>query len=106
MKSIQTNKNKLLRTNLLISIILIAGFVTTAVFSYRANYQVSLNNIEQVSSLSTEGIYYQLSSLFSKPVNISLTMAHDSLLVEHLMKEPSHLDDKAYEETTKEYLKT
>ncbi|PXX44300.1 diguanylate cyclase (GGDEF)-like protein [Hungatella effluvii] len=106
MKSIQTNKNKLLRTNLLISIILIAGFVTTAVFSYRANYQVSLNNIEQVSSLSTEGIYYQLSSLFSKPVNISLTMAHDSLLVEHLMKEPSHLADKAYEETTKEYLKT
>lgn len=64
MKSIQTNKNKLLRTNLLISIILIAGFVTTAVFSYRANYQVSLNNIEQVSSLSTEGIYYQLSSCF------------------------------------------
>lgn len=39
--------NKLLKTNLLISIILIAGFVTMAIFSYRANYQISINNIEQ-----------------------------------------------------------
>lgn len=96
--------NKLLKTNLIISIILIAGFVVTAIFSYRANYQVSLNNIEQVSSLSAEGIYYQLSSLFSKPVNISLTMSHDSLLVEHLEKESKLMNDEAYVETTKEYL--
>lgn len=97
--------NKLLKTNVLVSIILVIGFVLTAIFSYRANYQASLNNIEQVSSLSAEGIYYQLASLFSKPVNISLTMAHDSLLVEHLGKESMHMEDTEYVETIKEYLR-
>lgn len=73
--------NKLLRTNILISVILIVGFSLTAVFSYQANYRASLDNVEQVSSLTTEGIYYQLTSMFTKSVNASLTMAHDSLLV-------------------------
>lgn len=100
------NKNdKLLRTNVLISIILILGFAATAIFSYRANYQVSLNNIEQVSSLSADGIYHQLASLFSKPVNISLTMAHDSLLIDHINKENSTLKDQEYIDTVAKYLK-
>ena len=69
-------KNKeLARTNLLISIVLVIGFALTAVFSYRANYQASLDNIERVSSLTTEGIYYRLTTMFAKPVNISITMA-------------------------------
>lgn len=97
--------NKLLHTNLMISGILVAGFILTAIFSYQANYQASLNNIEQVSSLTAEGIYYQLTAMFTKPVNISLTMAHDSLLVEHLLEESNYLDDNNYMETTKTYLK-
>ena len=34
-------ENKLFKTNLLISVILIIGFVLTAVLSYQANYQAS-----------------------------------------------------------------
>lgn len=98
--------DKLLETNLLISIVLIIGFITTAIFSYRANYRVSLDNIEQVSSLSADGIYYQMASLFSKPINISLTMAHDSLLIEHLSKESNYLEDEEYIKTIQNYLKT
>lgn len=98
-------KNKrLLKTNLLVSAILIVGFMLTAIFGYRANYQSSLDNIEQVSSLTTEGIYYQLSAMFTRPVNVSLTMAHDSLLVEHLAIEEAHLEDEQYERLTQEYL--
>ncbi len=96
--------SKLLRTNLLISIILILGFLVTAIFSYRANYQVSITNIGQVSSLSADGIYYQLSSLFSKPINISLTMAHDSLLIDHINKEQMNMADSEYILTIKKYL--
>lgn len=96
--------NKLLRTNILVSVILVVGFSLTAIFSYQANYRASLDNIEQVSSLTTEGIYYQLTSMFTKPVNVSLTMAHDSLLVEHLTNEKEHLGDKEYIETTRNYL--
>lgn len=96
---------KLLKTNIMISIILVIGFTLTAILSYKANYQASIDNIEQVSSLTAEGIYYQMTTIFTKPVNISLTMAHDSLLYEHLSNEAEHLDDKEYIETIKTYLK-
>lgn len=96
--------NKLLKTNLLVSIILIFGFSTTAVFSYRANYQASLSKIEQVSALTMEGIYYQLSTVLTKPVNISITMAHDSLMVKHLSNEAENLDNEDYIRTIQGYL--
>lgn len=100
-------KNReLLKTNLLVSVILVCGFLVTAFFSYQANYEASLNNIEQVASLTTEGIYYQLTALFTRPVNISLTMAHDSLLAAHLEGEEAHLEDEQYAWTIKNYLET
>lgn len=100
-------KNKpVLKTNLCISLVLIIGFILTAIFSYRANYQASLDNIEQISTLTIEGVYYQLSNAFAKPVNISLTMAHDSLLVEHLSGESQHLSDPEYTDTIRNYLDT
>ncbi len=96
-------KNILLRTNLLICVVIIAGFLMTAVLSYRANYSASLENIEQVSNLTSEGIYYQMNSAFTKPVNISLTMANDSLLKEFLATEAEHLANKEYIETIRRY---
>lgn len=96
--------NKVVKTNILVCIILIIGFALTATFSYRANYQVSIDNIEEVSSLTTEGIYYQLTTMFTKPVNISLTMAHDSLLVEHLSNGNEETDSYNFIEITKNYL--
>lgn len=51
-----------------------------------------MDNIEQVSSLTSEGIYYQMRTIFAKPVNVSLTMAHDSLLIEHLSDRASRED--------------
>lgn len=98
--------NRLFKTNVLVSLILVIGFALTAMLSYRANYQASLDSIEQVSSLTAEGIYYQLSTKFTKPVNISLTMAHDSLLKNHLLGEASRLEDEEYIKTTKTYLDT
>lgn len=97
---------ELLKTNLLVCIILLLGFSVTAFFAYQANYKSSLDKIEQVSSLTTEGIYYQLTALFTKPVNISQTMAHDSLLVSHLTEESDHLEDEEYTGTIQNYLNT
>lgn len=98
-------RNKLLKTNILVSIILIVGFSLTAMLSYQANYKASLDNIEQVSSLTAEGIYYQLTSMFAKPVNVSLTMAHDSLLVNHLSEEEKYFGNEKYIQTIQKYLK-
>ena len=69
--------NILLKTNLLVSVILLVGFALIATLSYRANYNASLVKIKQVSSLASEGIYYRLSTMLTKPVNISQTMPAD-----------------------------
>ncbi len=93
-----------LKTNLLVSGIMLIGFILTAFFSHQANYRASLNAIEQISSLTADGIYYQLSSLLTRPVNIAQTMAQDSLLIEHLTREPARLEDAAYVRTIQTYL--
>ena len=97
-------KRILLKTNLLICMIVIIGFALTAVLSYRANYSSSIEKIEQVTALSSDGIYYQMNAAFTKPINISLTMANDSLLRSLLEEEPAHLDDVTYPDTIKSYL--
>lgn len=95
----------LLQTNLWVCLVIIVGFLMTALLGYQANYSASIESIEQVSSLTSEGIYYKINSIFSKPVNVSLTMANDSLLRDFLAKEGSHLDDPEYVATLQEYLK-
>ena len=65
METSVVKNNQLIKTDLLISIVLIVGFSMTAFFSYRANYQATLNNIEQVASLTGEGIHYQLTTLLT-----------------------------------------
>ncbi|WP_455654903.1 sensor domain-containing diguanylate cyclase [Phascolarctobacterium sp.] len=96
--------NILFKTNLIVSVILLIGFALTATLSYRANYNASLVKIRQVSALASEGIYYRLSTMLTKPVNISQTMAHDSLLIELLEKEGSRYREAGYQETLRKYL--
>ena len=76
--------NRLFKTNAVISLILLIGFALTAALSYHANYRTSLDSMEQISTLTADGICYQLTAMFTKPVNVSLTMSQDSLLREHL----------------------
>ena len=98
--------NILLKTNLLVSVILLVGFALIATLSYRANYNASLVKIKQVSSLASEGIYYRLSTMLTKPVNISQTIAHDSLLIKLLEEEGSRYQEAGYQETIRKYLDT
>ena len=65
----------LLKTKLLRQCDFAGWFRLIATLSYRANYNASLVKIKQVSSLASEGIYYRLSTMLTKPVNISQTMA-------------------------------
>ena len=83
----------LLKTNIRISMILLLGFALTAVLSYQANYQYSIDTIEQVSSLTADGIYYELTDMFTKPVNVSLAMSHDTLLSMLLSEETKRLNE-------------
>lgn len=99
-------KNILMRTNLLICSIIVIGFAVTAYLSYRTNFSSSLDNIEQVSSLASENIYHQMTTQFAKPVNVSLTMANDTLLRDLLLSGKNAPDDGSYIRTISEYLDT
>lgn len=99
-------KNTLLRTNIMVCSIIIIGFLVTAVISYHSNWGVFERNVEQVSDLTIESVSHQIDSLFAKPVNVSLTMANDSLLKDFLTGEEEHLDDEAFVGIMREYLNT
>lgn len=96
--------NVLIKTNLLICLIIVVGFLSTALLSYQANYSTSLKSIEEVSSLTSESIYYQLTTAFAKPIHVSLTMANDSLLREYIDNENQELNNQNYTKTIANYL--
>lgn len=99
-------KNILLRTNLLVCIVIALGFLLTSILSYKNNYKESMKDIEKLSALTSEGIYYQMNNTFAKPINISVTMANDSLLHTVLTGEASHQNDTSYTDSLTQYLDT
>lgn len=97
-------RNVLFRTNAFICLIIILGFVITSMVSYHSNKGVFRQDIEDISQLTSEGIYHQIDSVFAKPINISLTMANDSLLKSFLEEEIEREDDKNFIQTMRNYL--
>lgn len=98
-------KQVMLRTILLICLIIIGGFTVITVLNYRTSINVAMKEIESVSALTTEGIYYRLTGIFTKPVNISLTMANDNLLIELLEEEEARKNDPDYLKSIRDYLR-
>lgn len=99
-------KNILLRTNILICAVIVLGFTLTSLIGYYSNSGIFENDIEHITTLTSEGIYHQIDSLFTKPVNISLTMANDSLLKTFLAEEEERAEDAEFVETMRDYLFT
>lgn len=97
-------KNILLRTNILVCIVILLGFAVTSIISYQSNQGIFRKDVENVSALTSEGIYYQIESIFTKPVNVSLTMANDSLLKNFLTDEWKHVDGDSYIQIMRDYL--
>ena len=61
-------------------------------------------DVERVSTLTSEGIYHQIDSIFTKPINISLTMANDSLLKTFLAEEEQSQGNTDFIENMRAYL--
>ncbi|MEF9988424.1 MAG: GGDEF domain-containing protein, partial [Christensenella sp.] len=97
-------KNTLARTNIIICLIILIGFVVTSVISYRSNVSIYENDAQQVSTLATDSIYNELTSVFAQPVNVSLTMANDTLLKDFLSAEERKLTDETYLAEMQKYL--
>lgn len=103
-EDVTVKRNLPLRMNLLVCLVIVAGFAITTYVGYHLNYVSSLKDIAQITDLASEGMYHQVTSAFSKPVNISLTMANDQMLAAHLERETSSLDDDGYVAAIRNYL--
>lgn len=99
-------KDILLRTNLLVCAVIMLGFIITTWIGYRTNQNIFKRDIENVTGLSSDGIYHEIDTIFTKPINISLTMGNDQLLKSFLETEPLFTDDKIFRDTMREYLNT
>ncbi|MEF9915994.1 MAG: sensor domain-containing diguanylate cyclase [Lachnospiraceae bacterium] len=98
-------KNKILfTTNILVCTIIIIGFTFTSIISYNSNVGIYEEDVERVSMLVSSGIYNDIASIFSQPVNVSLTMANDSLLKNFLSGEKDNLTNEAYLVEMQHYL--
>lgn len=97
-------KNVLLRTNLFICMIITLGFSLTSLISYYSNNGIFRRDVEHISTLTSEGIYHKIDSIFTKPINISLTMANDSLLKTFLAEEETKWEDGEFIQTMRDYL--
>lgn len=88
----------------MVCVIIVFGFLTTAYISYQTNWGVFEQDVERVSTLTSEGISHQIDSIFTTPLNTSLTMANDKLLKDFLNDESAHLNDEAFIQTMRSYL--
>lgn len=97
-------KNVLLKTNIFICIVIVIGFLMTSLISYYSNNGIFERDIEHITTLTSDGIYHQIDSIFTKPINISLTMANDSLLKTFLAEEKIKGSDEEFIQTMRDYL--
>lgn len=97
-------KNVLLKTNVFICIVIVLGFLLTSFISYYSNNGIFKKDIEHISRLTSEGIYHEIDSIFSKPINVSLAMANDNLLKTFLSEEETQGDNEEFIATMRNYL--
>ena len=97
-------KDALLKTNIFICVIIVFGFTVASLVSYHSNNGIFKEDVEHISTLTSDGIYYQIDAIFSKPINISLTMANDHLLKDFLLQENTRGNDADFLQTMRSYL--
>lgn len=90
--------------NALICAIIVLGFALTSYISYHSNREAFEEDAERVSMLTSDSIARDIDARFTQPIDVSLTMANDSLLKERLDSELDRFDEGAYEESLRSYL--
>lgn len=80
-------QSSVLRINVIISSLIIIGFLLAGFSSYVSFNRLFKTDIESVSELTSENIYANVKNLMDLPLNVSTAMAHDTLLQELMRRE-------------------
>lgn len=98
-------KNKaLIHTNVIISVIIIIGFIATSIISYNSNIGMYKDNIKHVSTLASDSLYNKIESAISKPLHVSFTMSDDAFLKDYLKSGENNQNDANHTATLSNYL--
>ncbi|MEF9984063.1 MAG: diguanylate cyclase [Oscillospiraceae bacterium] len=84
-------KKTILRTNLLIAMVIIIGFIVIEISTNLSFRHLFVQDVEYVSKLTSENIYMGIKELMSQPLNVSLSMARDNFLREFMAEENSEI---------------
>ncbi len=90
-------------TNILICLIILAGFIAVTVTSYNSYSDIISEDIVNISQLTTTNIYSEIRNELTKPIFVSLTMANDSFLKKWLRNEQGQ-NTPAHQEELRQYL--
>lgn len=97
-------RNILLRTNLLVCAVITLGFIITTWIGYQTNQKIFNQDMENVTVLTSDGIYHEIDVIFTKPISVSLTMGNDQLLKDLLETEQTGSDYNSFLDTMSVYL--
>lgn len=93
-----------IKINVLICIIILAGFISMVAISYNTYSGIIKDDIKNISKLTTTNIYSDLSNQLTKPIFVSLTMANDSFVMNWLEEEKNNKSSIEHQNKMTEYL--
>lgn len=98
-------KNIKYKINLLVSTIIIFGFIAIIFINYNNYSKIIKDDIKNISKLTSTNIYSDINNELTKPIFVSLTMANDSFLKDWLLEETSMINDEKHLVKLQNYLK-
>jgi diguanylate cyclase (GGDEF)-like protein len=87
-------KHLTMRINLIVSLIIISGFLSAVYINFRTYGEIIRDDIKNISRLTSANIYSDIDNELIKPIYVSLTMANDSFLKNWLEEETTSPDSR------------
>ncbi|MEF9974910.1 MAG: diguanylate cyclase [Clostridia bacterium] len=97
-------KKKLIPVSLTIALVIAAGFILTVCTSLLSFQALFHKDVEIVSELTSENIYVNINNLMDRPINVSISMAHDTFLRDFIAQETLGALPEDSVQTMTEYL--
>lgn len=82
------------KVSLLISMIVLLGSIVTGIITYSAYNKILKDSTRNIAELSAMNVYSEIDNELTKPIYVSLTMAHDSFVIDWLSREDSTNQDE------------
>ena len=97
-------KHILLKTNIILCLIIFAGFLGITSTSYNTYKKVLEDDVENISKLTSSTLYSKIDGKLIEPLFVAQTMANDTFLKSWLKHEKENINNNEYKEVVEEYL--